>query len=80
MRYTTRIENKFVLSSLLQPSIQFQSRLVSQFLCVRMYNEAVINKQLTPSTLETASLDPAAHDDRVPSVLSARVRRPLKNN
>jgi hypothetical protein len=48
-----------------------------------MYNEAVINKQLTPSTLETAetaSLDPAAHDDRVPSVLSARVRRPLKNN
>jgi hypothetical protein len=53
---------------------------VSQFLCVRMYNEAVINKQLTPSTLETASLDPAAHDDRVPSVLSARVRRPLKNN
>lgn len=45
-----------------------------------MYNEAVINKQLTPSTLETASLDPAAHDGRVPSVLSARVRRPLKNN
>jgi hypothetical protein len=45
-----------------------------------MYSEAVINKQLTPSTLETASLDPAAHDDRVPSVLSARVRRPLKNN
>jgi hypothetical protein len=44
-------------------------------------NEAVIKKQLTPSTLAKVLVDPTAHDDDwAPSVLSARVRRPLKNN
>jgi hypothetical protein len=54
-----------------------------QFLWFRMYNEAVIKKQLTPSTLAAVLVDPTAQDGCLrwaPSVPSARVRRPLRNN